>query len=155
VLDWTGFVYLCGVAGVAVGALSSDRTGERKWHCVGGLVLAAGGLALSVVPGLPWAATFAWLCLAGFGAFFWITPFWALPTTALTASAAAVAVGVINMCANLAGLIGSSAVGEMRSAGVSDAGCVLFLAAGYATGAAVIATVSSRRRALVDVPRRL
>jgi hypothetical protein len=66
-----------------------------------------------------------------------------------------VAVGVINMCANLAGLIGPAAVGEMRSAGTSDAGCVLFLAAGYATGAAVITTVSIRRQVTVDLPRRL
>ena len=145
VLDWTGLVYLCGVVGVWAAAQSSDRTGERKWHCVGGLVLAAGGLALSVLPGSSWTATFAWLCVAGFGAFFWIPPFWTLPTTALTASAAAVAVGVINMCANLAGLIGSSAVGEMKDAGVGDRGCVLFLAAGYATGAGIISLIGRTR----------
>ena len=60
---------------------------------------------------------FVWLCLAGFWAFFWIPPFWVLPTATLTASAAAVAVGVINMCANLAGLFGSPVVGAMKDAG--------------------------------------
>ncbi|HVK07148.1 MAG TPA: MFS transporter, partial [Gemmataceae bacterium] len=144
VLDWTMFIYLCGLVGVLVAAQSSDRTGERKWHCVAGLVLAGAGLALSVVPGQPWAAVFLWLCVAGFGAFFWIPPFWVLPTSALTASAAAVAVGVINMCANLAGLIGSAAVGELRAAGVGDAGCVLFLAGGYTLGAVVLSTIRVR-----------
>jgi MFS transporter, ACS family, tartrate transporter len=145
VLDWTGFVYLCGVVGVWAAAQSSDRMGERKWHCIAGLAIAAGGLAISVIPGQSWPLVFAWLCVAGFGAFFWIPPFWALPTTALTASAAAVAIGVINMCANLAGLIGSAAVGELRKAGLSDEGCVLFLAAGYATGGAIISLIHVSR----------
>ena len=34
----------------------------------------------SAIPGQPWAAVFAWLCLAGFFANFWYTPFWVLPT---------------------------------------------------------------------------
>jgi MFS transporter, ACS family, tartrate transporter len=145
ILNWTMFIYLFGLVGVWVGAQSSDRTGERKWHCVAGLVLAGAGLAGSVVPGQPWEVVFGWLCVAGFGAFFWITPFWVLPTSTLTASAAAVAVGVINMCANLAGLIGSAAVGELRAAGVGDVGCVLFLAGGYTLGAAILATVRVNR----------
>ena len=82
--------------------------------------------------------------MAGFGAFFWIPPFWVLPTSTLTASAAAVAVGLINMCANLAGLIGSAAVGELRTAGVGDAGCVLFLAGGYTLGAIILSTIRVR-----------
>jgi MFS transporter, ACS family, tartrate transporter len=145
VLNWTGFVYLSGVVGVCAAGQSSDWTGERKWHCVGGLALAAGGLALSVVPGQSWAMVFAWLCVAGFGAFFWIPPFWALPSSVLTASAAAVAIGIINMCANLAGLFGSAAVGEMRTAGVTDTGCVLFLAAGYAAGGLIISLIGVTR----------
>jgi ACS family tartrate transporter-like MFS transporter len=154
VLDWTGFVYLCGIIGVWAAAHSSDRTGERKWHCITGLAVAAGGLAISVVPGQPWPVVFAWLCVAGFGAFFWIPPFWALPTTALTASAAAVAIGVINMCANLAGLIGSAAVGELRTAGLSDEGCVLFLAAGYAMGGSIISLIHVSRRASCGSPEK-
>jgi ACS family tartrate transporter-like MFS transporter len=145
-LNWLTFIYLCGVAGVWVAGQSSDRTGERKWHCVAGLVVAAGGLALSVVPGQPWPAVFAWLCVAGFGAFFWIPPYWALPTTALTASAAAVAVGVINMCANVAGWIGADVVGEMRDAGVSRPKWVLFMGAGYATGAVILSLIAVGRR---------
>src|SRR5665213_3308032 len=33
VLGWTGLVYFCGLAGVWLSGQSSDRTGERKWHC--------------------------------------------------------------------------------------------------------------------------
>ena len=81
-----------------VSGWSSDRTGDRKWHCVAGQLGAGLFLALSVVPGQPWGLVFAWLCLAGFFAMFWFTPFWVLPTLTLTSSAAAVAIGVINMC---------------------------------------------------------
>ena len=44
-----------------------------------------------------------WLCLTGFFSLFWATPFWVLPTLTMTSSTAAVAIGFINMCANLAG----------------------------------------------------
>ena len=40
------------------------------------------------------------------------SPFWVLPTLTLTSSAAAVAIGVINMCGNMAGAIGSPVVGD-------------------------------------------
>ena len=141
VLVWTGLVYLCGVVAIGVAAWSSDRLVERRWHCVFGLTLATVGLCLSVIPGQPWMMVFLWLCVAGFGAFFWIPPFWAMPTSTLTASTAAVAVGVINMCANLAGLFGSPIVGGMKDAGLGDQACLIFLASCYALGAAIIAMV--------------
>ncbi|HEX3148450.1 MAG TPA: MFS transporter [Gemmataceae bacterium] len=148
VLMWTGIVYLCGVLGIWVSSRLSDWTGERKWFCVGGVWLAAAGLALSVIPGQPWAIMFLWLCVAGFGAFFWIPPFWVLPTATLTASAAAVAVGVINMSANLAGLFGSPVVGAMKDAGLDNSACLLFLAGCYAMGGGVISLIGVARKPL-------
>jgi ACS family tartrate transporter-like MFS transporter len=145
VLNWTGLVYACGVAGVWLSGQSSDRTGERKWHCVAGQVLTGVFLAASALPGQSWATVFAWLCLAGFFSVFWPSPFWVLPTLTLSASAAAVSIGVINMCANLGGLLGSPVVGLMKDAGFSEGACLLFLASCYAAGGAVVA--------LIRVPR--
>jgi MFS transporter, ACS family, tartrate transporter len=145
VLVWVGVVYLCGVLGIWTAGQSSDRTGERKWHCVAGLVAAGTFLALSTIPDLSWRMTFAALCLTGFAAFFWIPPYWVLPTTVLTSSAAAVSIGLINMCANVAGLFGSATVGEMKSAGFGDRACLLFLAGCYALGGGIIALVQVRR----------
>ncbi|HYH64103.1 MAG TPA: MFS transporter [Urbifossiella sp.] len=145
VLAWTSVVYLCGLAGVVTSGRISDRTGSRKWPTVVGQVGAGLFLALSCVPGQPWAAVFAWLCLAGFFAHFWYTPFWVLPTLSLTASAAAVAIGFINMWANLAGAVGSPAVGVLRDAGLGDRGCLLILAATFAAGAAFVAAVPVQR----------
>jgi ACS family tartrate transporter-like MFS transporter len=141
VLNWSALVYLCGLAGVLLSGWSSDRTGDRKWHCVAGQVGVGVFLALSVIPGQPWEAVFAWLCLAGFFANFWYTPFWVLPTLSLTLSVAAVAIGVINMCANLAGYAGSHIIGEARDAGLDDRACLLFLAGSFAVGAVFVSMV--------------
>jgi ACS family tartrate transporter-like MFS transporter len=145
VLAWSSVVYLCGLAGVVTSGWSSDRTGDRKWHTVAGQVGTGSFLALSTIPGQPWAAVFGWLCLAGFFAHFWYTPFWVLPTLSLTLSAAAVAIGFINMWANLAGAVGSPVIGRVRDAGLDDRGCLLLLAGAFALGAAFVAAVPVRR----------
>jgi ACS family tartrate transporter-like MFS transporter len=141
VLDWSAVVFLCGLPAVLLSGWSSDRTGDRKWHCIVGQVGVGAFLALSVLPGLPWPAVFACLCIAGFFANFWYTPFWVLPTLSLTLSAAAVAIAVINMCANLAGYAGSHIIGEMRDAGLGDRACLLFLACSFAIGAVFVSMV--------------
>jgi ACS family tartrate transporter-like MFS transporter len=147
VLNWTGMVYLCGLAGVWLSGQSSDRTGERKWHCIAGQVLTGVFLAASVVPGQSWEAVFAWLCLVGFFATFWPPPFWVLPTLTLSASAAAVAIGFINICANVGGLLGSPAVGQMKAGGWDDRACLVFLAACYVAGGVIVALVRVPRHA--------
>lgn len=141
VLDWTGVVYLCGMAGVWLSGQSSDRSGERKWHCVAGQVLTGVFLAASVLPGQSWGLVFAWLCAAGFFAYFWPSPFWVLPTLTLSSSAAAVSIGFINICANIAGLLGSPVVGGMKTLGLGERQCLLFLAGCYAAGGLIIATL--------------
>jgi hypothetical protein len=141
VLDWLGFAYLFGLAGVWVSGRSSDRLGDRKWHCAAGQVLAGACLEASVAPGQSWAAVFAWLCAFEFFAFFWPSPFWVLPTLALSAAEAAVAVGFINICANVAGLLGSPLVGEMKGRGFGDRASLLVLAGCYAAWGAIIAAL--------------
>ena len=145
VLNWTGVIFLFGVAGVWASGRLSDRTGERKWLCVAAQLGSALFLTLSVIPGQPWPLVFAWLCVGGFFAMAWFSPFWVLPTLGLTSSAAAVAVAVINMSGNTAGAIGSPVVGAMKDAGIGDAAAMLFVAACFAVGAGFVS--------LVRVPR--
>ena len=145
VLNWSSLVYLCGLVAVLLSGWLSDRTGERKWCCVAGQIGTGTFLALSTIPGQPWEAVFAWLCLAGFCANFWYTPFWVLPSLSLTLSAAAVAIGFINMCANLAGWVGPYTVGRIRvalsEAGGGDRECLLFLACAFAIGAVFVSMI--------------
>ena len=147
VLNWTSLIYACGMAGVLVAGRSSDRIGDRKWHCVFGQVMTGLCLIGSVLAGPSWTVVLVFLCGVGFFTYFWPTPFWVLPTLSLSASAAAVSIGFINVCANAAGLLGPPLVGQMKAAGLQERAWVLALAACYFAGGAIIA--------LVRVPARL
>ena len=107
-----------------------------------GIILAF--LAISVIAGQSWTMVFLWLCLVGFFAFSWPSPFWALPTQTLPPDAAAVSIGFINMCANIAGAIGSPVVGWMKDHEFSDAACLQFLAGCYILGGIIIAMLRIR-----------
>ncbi len=140
-LNYLGVIYLCGVVGVWISGQSSDRTGDRKWHCVLGQVLTGTFLAVSLIPGQPASMVFAWLCGMGFFAFFWPSPFWVLPTLTLSSSAAAVSIGFINICANLAGLLGPPLVGRLKSLGFGDKTCLIILACFYVSGGIIVAAI--------------
>ncbi len=131
--------------GVVTLLLMTDRPRDAKW------LTPALFLVGSTIPGQPFAAVMAWLCLTGFAAFFWPSPFWALPTLTLTASAAAVAIGLINMGANLAGYLGNHATGWMKSHGAGDTAVLLFLASSYLLGAVIISFVKLNRPSVIAV----
>ena len=125
-LFYSALFYVSGLVGVLGSGHSSDRTGDRKWHCVAGQVATGLLLAVSAIPGQPFGLVMTWLCLAGLVAYSWPSPFWALPTITLTASAAAASIGFINIFANLAGYLGNHLLGWMKSRGVSDSACIFF-----------------------------
>mgnify|MGYP000140186070 CR=1 FL=1 len=137
-LFYSGLFYSCGIVSVLVSGQSADHSGDRKWHAAGGMIATGVFLACSVIPGQSFGSQMAWLCLTAFGAFFWIAPFWTLPSLTLTASAAAVATGLINMGANLAGYLGNHVTGWLRSQGYGETQCLLFLAVCFITGGSII-----------------
>lgn len=140
-LIYSGLFYACGLLSVFVSGQSSDRIGDRKWHCVGGQVATALFLAGSTIPGQPFPLVMLWLFATGLAAYFWPSPFWALPTLTLTAGAAAVSIGFINMFANLAGYLGNDITGLLRSRGAGERTCLLFLAGCYALGGILVSLV--------------
>jgi ACS family tartrate transporter-like MFS transporter len=146
-LVYTGMYYLCGVAGVLYAGRASDRSGQHKRHCAVAMASAGVLLAISSISGQPFALVMIWLCLTGLFAYQWPPPFWALPTLALTSSAAAVSIGMINIFANLAGYVGNHLIGWMRDHGATDRNCLLFLASCYCLGGAIVSFVRTRRPA--------
>lgn len=52
-LLFSGLFYLFGVVGVLYAGFSSDRTGDRKWHCIAGQSATGFFLAASAMPGQP------------------------------------------------------------------------------------------------------
>ena len=148
-LLYSGLFYTCGLAGVFISGQSSDRTGDRKWHCVAGQAATALFLAGSAMTGQPFFIVMTWLCLTGFTAYFWPSPFWSLPTLTLTASAAAVSIGFINMSANLAGWLGNYAMGGLKSLGYTESALLFLLAGCYLLGAVLVSFVKVQRTAPV------
>lgn len=144
-LLYSGIFYACGLFSVFLAGQSSDRTGDRKWHCVAGQVLTALFLIGSTLPSQPFWIVMGWLCLTGFAAFSWPSPFWALPTATLTTSAAAVSIGFINMAANLAGYLGNYNIGWLRTHGYSERACLVLLAGCYLLGGVLVSFVREMR----------
>ncbi len=97
---------------VAIGR-SSDRSGERRWHIAGCLILSALGFASA-------GATHAFVpALVGFTAAavgYWsiMGPFWALPTSMLGGRAAAGGVAIIMMISGAGGFVGPYLTGRLR-----------------------------------------
>lgn len=145
-LLYSGLYYVCGIVGVTCSGWSSDRTGHHKWHSAGAMVFAAAMLAMSSIPGQAFPLVMMWLCFTGLAAYAWPPPFWALPTISLTASAAAVSIGFINIFANIAGYFGNHLMGWMRHNGATDRQCLLFLAGWYCLGGIIVSLVRTRRK---------
>ena len=151
-LLYSGLFYACGLISVFLSGQSSDRSGERKWHCVAGQVATALLLAGSAMPGQSFPVVMTWLCLTGLAAYFWPSPFWALPTLTLTASAAAVSIGLINMCANLAGYLGNHVTGWLRTHNATESTCLFFLAGCYLVGGIFVSFVSVQKPSATSSP---
>ena len=91
------------------------------------------------------------MCLTAVAAFFLGAPFWTLPTLTLNASATAIMIDLINMCANLAGCLANPTTGWLRSPGLGDGDCLLFLATCYMLGGVVMSFVKNPGGAAVPL----
>jgi ACS family tartrate transporter-like MFS transporter len=112
---------------------NSDRTGERRWHTAGCLLLAAGGLALSrATDNIP-TGIFA-LTVAAMGINARQAPFWAVSSSLLAGTSSAVAIAVISSFGQLGGFAGPYIVGFLTDrTGTYAAGTI------YLIGSAIIA----------------
>jgi ACS family tartrate transporter-like MFS transporter len=146
-LLYSGIYYACGIASVLISGWSADRSGDRKWHAVGSMIATGVFLACSTIPGQSFSTQMLWLCLTALDSFFWIAPFWTLPSLTLNASAAAAATGLINMGANVAGYAGNHATGWLRGHGYGESQCLLFLAACFIVGGMVLSFVRLKKSA--------
>jgi MFS family permease len=114
------------VAMVLVGR-HSDQTGERRWHVALSGFVGAIAFGLSAIPGIPGPAGLAALTVAAAGVMACIATFWSLPTSFLSAAAAAAGIAWINSIGNLAGYVSPFLVGRLRDATRSMAWPLLVL----------------------------
>jgi MFS family permease len=109
--------------GMVLWGAHSDRTGERRWHAAGGLMVAAAGLVMLAVVGHAPVASIVALTLVTTGILCWVATFWSLPTAFLSGTAAAAGIAWINSVGNLGGHFGPDLIGRIRTmtGGASEA----------------------------------
>lgn len=107
--------------GMLIIATNSDRTGERRYHVMIASAITFSGLILSCVSDIIWIK-FAGLCLAAFGIWGSVGPFWALTKGTLRASSQVTGIAIINSIGNLGGFAGPVIVGyiKQQSKGFAD-----------------------------------
>ena len=133
--------HLAGLLGMLFFGWSSDRTGERRWHAAGAMVLGAAGYILVVLAGGNPLLVVAAFCIVAAGADGYFPGFWPLPTAFLTESAAAAAIGLINSFGNLGGFVGPYILGSVRTATNSFNIGLVLLAISMVIGAGCVLAV--------------
>lgn len=108
----TALPHLCAIVVMSLVGISSDRTGERRWHLAGSALLAAGGWSLVAWRPSP-AIALVGLCLAQAGMMSMLPVFWTLPGAFLSGIAAAGGIALINSVANIGGFFGATILGQL------------------------------------------
>jgi ACS family tartrate transporter-like MFS transporter len=122
---------------MVLAGMSSDRTGERRWHTavpafVGAIALAAVGYGSSTVVVVT-CIGLGLVCAESM-----VGPFWAMATSRMAGLSAAAGIAVINSLANLGGYFGPDIIGFFRKAtggfrgGLLAIGATLALSGGIA-----------------------
>lgn len=107
-------------------ARHSDKTGERKYHCLLASLFGAIGFIVSAYVNQPYLALAA-LAVAAAGIQSAIPPFWSFPAKMFTGVAAAGAIATINSIGNIGGFVGPYVVGYMSKATGSLQSGLIFL----------------------------
>jgi ACS family tartrate transporter-like MFS transporter len=139
--------YVMALIAMQVNGRHSDRTGERIWHVAVPLGLLSVGLFLAAltdgIPVVPVLIVILWVgpCLYAH-----LPAFWPIPTMFLGATAAAAAIGFINMIGNLGGSVGPMMVGEIMKSRTSYAPALFCLAPWPLLAAGVVLVVGYARQ---------
>lgn len=126
--------YFCAAASMVAVGYSSDKHGERRWHCLGSMGLCLTGM-LVVSASTSLAGVLCGSALAAMGIWSVLGPFWGLATAMLSGTATAAAVALINSLGNIGGFVGPYLVGWVQARTGHYAGAFLWLAAVIAAGA--------------------
>ncbi len=139
--------YVMALVGMLLNGWHSDRTGERIVHvsvplaCQGvGIIIAAATDGMWMLPVL------AMILIVGTNLYAHLPAFWPIPTMFLGATAAASAIGFINMVGNLGGFVGPYIVGRTADQHATFAHALYRLAPFPIVAASVILVVALYRR---------
>ncbi len=142
--------YIFGFFSMYLVGRHSDRTEERRYHTVTAILIGAFGLAGSVLlSNISITVSMVFFTIAVMGIYGAFGPFWSIPSSLLTATAAAGAIAMVNSIGNLGGFVGPYAMGFIREYSGSFTGGSMFLVVCLLTAAGLLMTL---RKAGNDVP---
>lgn len=133
----TAIPYGVSVVGMIFVSRHSDKTGERRLHFSGNMLMGSAGLVLSGVFAANPHVAIIFLSIATWGVIGSIPLFWPMPAAFLAGTAAAAGIGIINSIGNLGGYVGPN-IAVWAKAISDDASAPLYIiAAILCLGAAV------------------
>ena len=124
---------------------SSSMRNEKRWHGALHMFLAAIGVGAGTLTHDPWIYVF-FMTLAAVGTYAPMSVWWSYPTTFLSGTAAAGAIGMINSIGNLGGFAGPYITGWIKQTTGSFTGAMLYLAASLAAAGLLILTLRKDAR---------
>jgi ACS family tartrate transporter-like MFS transporter len=137
----SGVPYVAAAVAMVVVGLHSDQSGERRWHTA--VPAFAGAIALGFVANVTSVApAIVLVSVAVLGVFSMMGPFWAMPTSLLSGTAAATAIALINSVGNLGGFFGPYIIGLLRTSTGHFKGGLLVIAGALAASGALVLTVN-------------
>ena len=141
--------FLAGAVAMVLNGWHSDKTGERRWHAALPLFICAAAFLANLGVSSQFWVTVMLFTLVGAALHAYLPSFWALPTIALSESAAAVSIGLINSVGNLGGFAGPFIVGYLSSRTHSfNAGLICLMSALFLAGVLVLLLRVHRRPAV-------
>jgi ACS family tartrate transporter-like MFS transporter len=136
--------YVAASIGMVLFGVSSDRTGERRWHVAGPCLIGATGFVLTVLAPQTLSVSLFTLSIAAFGIWGTLGPYWTLPTAFLRGTAAAGGIALVNSVGNVGGFVGPILVGRIRDATGGFAAGLLTLAGVLVLAAAIVLSMKLR-----------
>lgn len=137
--------YCVGLVAILLVGWSSDRTQERRWHTALSMLAVSLGLMLAVTLQDHFALSMAMFSLAAAGIYAYLPGFWSLPTSFLSGTPAAAAVGMINSIGNLGGYVGPHVVGYLSTLTQSFFGGVIYLSLSALVAALLVLSIRAAR----------
>ncbi len=135
--------YLLTALAMALIGWSSDKSGDRRLHVAGCLLLSAAGFAAVAHAGSTAAVLAAFTC-AAMGAFSLQGPFWTWLTTMLDGTAAAGGIAIITTVGGFGGFLGPFLTGRLRDTTHSFTGGLYGMAILAVVGAALSLALTNK-----------
>ncbi len=131
------------LVGFLIVGRSSSLSGEKRWHVAIPLFIGAVGMGLGPFVHTPGASLFL-VCISAIGVYVGMGVWWSYPTSFLSGSAAAGAVGMINSVGNSGGWVGPYLTGFVKDLTGSFQWAYVYLAFSLTVAALLILTLRKK-----------